>query len=121
MKQGAAMPCQLVTYLQREAWGIHCSKLSPASGVSFIQVYLDDDESELIAASSAGYGFKTQTKQLDTNAKAGKTFLTVPDKAKALPLISAQKHDASGCTELSRAFVNFRILAELPNLNKGKR
>ncbi|MDW7564117.1 DNA topoisomerase IV subunit A, partial [Klebsiella pneumoniae] len=26
------------------------SKLSPASGVSFIQVYLDDDESELIAA-----------------------------------------------------------------------
>ncbi|APF45395.1 DNA topoisomerase IV subunit A [Acinetobacter baumannii] len=95
------------------------SKLSPASGVSFIQVYLDDDESELIAASSAGYGFKTQTKQLDTNAKAGKTFLTVPDKAKALPLISAQN-----MTHLAVLSSAGRLLildlAELPNLNKGK-
>ncbi|EHU3152353.1 DNA topoisomerase IV subunit A [Acinetobacter baumannii] len=95
------------------------SKLSPASGVSFIQVYLDNDESELIAASSAGYGFKTQTKQLDTNAKAGKTFLTVPDKAKALPLISAQN-----MTHLAVLSSAGRLLildlAELPNLNKGK-
>ena len=93
--------------------------MSPASGVSFIQVYLDDDESELIAASSAGYGFKTQTKQLDTNAKAGKTFLTVPDKAKALPLISAQN-----MTHLAVLSSAGRLLildlAELPNLNKGK-
>ncbi len=95
------------------------SKLSPASGVSFIQVYLDDDESELIAASSAGYGFKTQTKQLDTTAKAGKTFLTVPEKSKALPLISAQN-----MTHLAVLSSAGRLLildlAELPNLNKGK-
>ncbi len=95
------------------------SKLSPASGVAFIQAYLDDEESELIAASSSGYGFKTQVKQLDTNAKAGKTFLTVPDKAKALPLISAQN-----MTHLAVLSSAGRLLildlAELPNLNKGK-
>ena len=50
------------------------SKLSPANGVSFIQVLIGDDDSELLAVSSAGYGFKTQAKHLDTSAKAGKAF-----------------------------------------------
>lgn len=95
------------------------SKLAPASGVAFIQVYLDDDESELIAASSSGYGFKTQVKQLDTNAKAGKSFLSVPEKSKALPLISAQ--NMTHLAVLSSAGRLLIIdLSELPNLNKGK-
>ncbi|KUM13277.1 DNA topoisomerase IV subunit A [Acinetobacter calcoaceticus] len=95
------------------------SKLAPASGVSFIQVYLEDEEAELIAASSLGYGFKTQTKQLDTNAKAGKNFLSVPEKSKALPLIPTQ--NMSHLAVLSSAGRLLIIdLAELPNLNKGK-
>ncbi len=95
------------------------SKLAPASGVAFIQVYLDDEESELIAASSSGYGFKTQVKQLDTNAKAGKSFLSVPEKSKALPLISAQ--NMTHLAVLSSAGRLLIIdLSELPNLNKGK-
>ncbi|MGL6054773.1 MAG: DNA topoisomerase IV subunit A, partial [Vibrio metschnikovii] len=60
------------------------SKLSPANGVSFIQVLIGDDDSELLAVSSAGYGFKTQAKHLDTSAKAGKAFLSLPEKATAL-------------------------------------
>jgi topoisomerase-4 subunit A len=40
------------------------SKLAPASGVSFIQVFIEDDASELLAVSSNGYGFKTQAAQL---------------------------------------------------------
>src|SRR5690606_40390619 len=51
------------------------SKLSPASGVGFKQVLVAEDETEILAISSKGYGFKTQAKQLDTNAKAGKAFL----------------------------------------------
>ena len=95
------------------------SKLAPASGVAFIQVYLDDEDSELIAASSSGYGFKTQVKQLDTNAKAGKSFLSVPEKSKALPLISAQ--NMTHLAVLSSAGRLLIIdLSELPNLNKGK-
>ncbi len=57
------------------------SKLSPASGVGFKQVFIADDETEVVALSSKGYGFKTQAKQLDTNAKAGKAFLTLPEKS----------------------------------------
>jgi topoisomerase IV subunit A len=59
------------------------SKLSPASGVGFKQVFIADDETEVVALSSKGYGFKTQAKQLDTNAKAGKAFLTLSIKIKA--------------------------------------
>lgn len=95
------------------------SKLSPANGVSFIQVYINDDECELIAASDAGYGFKTQTKQLDTNAKAGKAFLSVPDGAKALPLLTIQ--DATHMAILSSSGRLLIVdLSELPILNKGK-
>ena len=62
------------------------SKLSAANGVPFIQVFIADDENEVLALSSAGFGFKTQAKHLDTNAKAGKAFLTVGAEAKAFPL-----------------------------------
>lgn len=95
------------------------SKLSPANGVSFIQVYINDDESELIAVSDAGYGFKTQTKQLDTNAKAGKAFLSVPEGAKALPLLTTR--DATHLAMLSSSGRLLIVdLSELPILNKGK-
>jgi topoisomerase-4 subunit A len=66
------------------------SKLSPASGVGFKQVFIADDETEVVALSSKGYGFKTQAKQLDTNAKAGKAFLTLPEKATVMPLTSTK-------------------------------
>lgn len=95
------------------------SKLSPANGVSFIQVYIGDDEQELIAASSAGYGFKSQVKQLDTSAKAGKAFLSVPEQAHALPLIPVQ--DATHVAILSSAGRLLIVeMSELPILNKGK-
>lgn len=95
------------------------SKLSPASGVSFIQVLVEDDANELLVASSNGYGFKTQATQLDTNAKAGKAFLTVMEKAKALPLLPIQQ--ATHVAILSSSGRLLIIdLAELPVLNKGK-
>ncbi|NNH25601.1 DNA topoisomerase IV subunit A [Acinetobacter terrestris] len=95
------------------------SKLAPANGIGFIQVMIAEDEQEIIAVSSKGYGFKSNAKQLDTNAKAGKSFLTVSDAAKALPL---QMVDAS--THLAILSTAGRLLvidlSELPVLNKGK-
>ena len=95
------------------------SKLAPANGVGFIQVMIADDEQEIIAVSSKGYGFKSNAKQLDTNAKAGKAFLTVSDDAKALPL---QTVDIN--THLAILSTTGRLLvidlSELPILNKGK-
>lgn len=95
------------------------SKLSPANGVSFIQVLIGEDDSELLAVSSAGYGFKTQAKHLDTSAKAGKAFLSLPEKATALPLLSLQA--STHVAILSSAGRLLIIdLSELPTLNKGK-
>ncbi len=95
------------------------SKLSPANGVSFIQLLIAEDEAEVLALSSAGYGFKAQTKSLDTNAKAGKAFLNLPENAHALPLSVA--HDATHVALLSSAGRLLILdLAELPVLSKGK-
>ena len=95
------------------------SKLSPASGVGFKQVFIADDEAEVVAISSKGYGFKTQAKQLDTNAKAGKAFLTLPEKATVMPLTSVDQ-----ATHLALLTSTGRLLilelSELPVLNKGK-
>lgn len=95
------------------------SKLSPASGVGFKQVFIADDETEVVALSGKGYGFKTQAKQLDTNAKAGKAFLTLPEKATVMPLTSVDQ-----ATHLALLTSTGRLLilelSELPILNKGK-
>ena len=95
------------------------SKLSPASGVGFKQVFIADDETEVVALSSKGYGFKTQAKQSDTNAKAGKAFLTLPEKATVMPLTSVDQ-----ATHLALLTSTGRLLilelSELPVLNKGK-
>jgi topoisomerase-4 subunit A len=95
------------------------SKLSPASGVGFKQVLIAEDDAELLAISSQGYGFKTQAKQLDTNAKAGKAFLSLSDNAQpmTLQLIEQATHLALLSSAGRLLVVD---LAELPVLNKGK-
>ncbi|MFD1437336.1 DNA topoisomerase IV subunit A [Acinetobacter sp. ANC 4282] len=95
------------------------SKLAPANGIGFIQVMIADDEQEIIAVSSKGYGFKSNAKQLDTNAKAGKAFLTISDDAKALPLqtVDTNTHLAILSTAGRLLVID---LSELPILNKGK-
>ncbi len=95
------------------------SKLAPASGVGFKQVLIADDAAEVLAVSSKGYGFKTQGKQLDTNAKAGKAFLSLPDGAHPMPLQLMEQ--ATHLALLSSAGRLLIIEAEeLPVLNKGK-
>lgn len=95
------------------------SRLSPANGVNFIQLYIADDKQEMMVASSAGFGFKTVAQSLDTNAKAGKAFLTLPEGAQVLPLLPIKEHTHLAIlTSAGRLLVT--ELAELPMLNKGK-
>ncbi len=95
------------------------SKLSSANGVGFVQVLVADDSRPILAASSAGYGFKTIAASLDTNAKAGKAFLSLPEKAQVLPCVSVA--DTSHLAILSSVGRLLLIdLTELPELNKGK-
>lgn len=95
------------------------SKLSPSKGAGFIQVYIADEQSELVAVSNLGYGFKAQTQSLDTNAKAGKAFLNVAENGEALPL-----SNITGASHLALVTAAGRMLVidleELPVLSKGK-
>lgn len=95
------------------------SRLSPAQGARFQQLLIVENEHLLLAVSSLGFGFTTKSQSLDTNAKAGKAFLTLPDQAEMLPLqsIDQQTHVAI-LTSAGRLLL--LDLAELPMLNKGK-
>ena len=62
------------------------SKLNPPTQSQFIQILMGDADECILAMSSQGYGFQTQLAALDTNAKAGKAFLTVGQAGKALPV-----------------------------------
>ncbi|MDV2440076.1 DNA topoisomerase IV subunit A [Acinetobacter gerneri] len=95
------------------------SKLSPANGVGFIQIMVAEDEQNIVALSTKGYGFTTNAKHLDTNAKAGKSFLSVSSDSKALPLLKTE--DATHLAILSTAGRLLIVdLSDLPILNKGK-
>lgn len=96
------------------------SRLSVATGVNFQQLIIANDENKLMVASSAGYGFITQAKSLDTNAKAGKAFLTLPKNAHVLPLIDVNdEHTHIGVLVSSGRLLILEI-SQLPMLNKGK-
>lgn len=95
------------------------SKLAPANGVGFKQIMIAEDEAEVLAVSSKGYGFKTQAKQLDTNAKAGKAFLSIADGTTAMPLTLIQQHSHVAILSSSGRLLLIE-LSELPMLNKGK-
>ncbi|KAF5278742.1 hypothetical protein FQR65_LT15550 [Abscondita terminalis] len=73
------------------------SKLSPANGVSFIQVLVEDEDKEIIAVSSKGYA----------------------DDAKAMPIevVENQTHLAILSSVGRLLLID---LSELPTLNKGK-
>ncbi|QIO10103.1 DNA topoisomerase IV subunit A [Acinetobacter lanii] len=95
------------------------SKLAPANGVGFKQILIAEDEAEVLAVSSNGYGFKTQAKQLDTNAKAGKAFLSLSEGAEAMPLELIEGHTHAALLSSSGRLLIVE-LSELPMLNKGK-
>jgi topoisomerase IV subunit A len=95
------------------------SKLAPANGVGFKQVLIAEDDTELLAFSSKAYGFKTQAKQLDTNAKAGKSFLSLAEDSTVMDLITVDGHSHAALLSSSGRLL-LVDLSELPVLNKGK-
>lgn len=95
------------------------SKLNPASGTQFIQVIMGEDQLPIIALSSQAYGFKSELRQLETSAKAGKGFLSVTAGFKALPVIAAQQK-----SHLALLSASGKLLIidqnDVPVLTKGK-
>ncbi|AOA59689.1 DNA topoisomerase IV subunit A [Acinetobacter larvae] len=96
------------------------SRLNPSNGVGFVQVLIADDDQDLFALTTAGYGFISKANNLDTNAKAGKAFLTVPEHAQLLAfhILNAATTHIALVSSAGRMLI--LDLQELPVLNKGK-
>ncbi len=96
-------------------------RLNPAPGAEFRALLGGDPERWYLLASDAGYGFKTQLKNLVANKKAGKAVLTLPKGACLLP--PAAINDPEG-DQVAVVTNEGRLLvfpaAELPALARGK-
>lgn len=94
-------------------------RLNPPAGANFKHVLLGQADDRLILASSAGFGFVTSLESLYSKNKAGKTILSLPDKAKVLtPALLKPDDWIVVVTDEPRMLV-FKS-EELPVLAKGK-
>ncbi len=95
-------------------------RLKPPAGSLFTHLLSGSPEDWYLLASSAGYGFRVQLKDLQTKNKAGKAAITLPGDAKALTPLAIENENAllAAITEQGRLLI-FPI-TELPALAKGK-
>jgi len=97
------------------------SQLQPPPGASFLCVLMGADDDLYLMATTAGYGFVVQLKDLYAKNRAGKAVLTVPEGARMLPPIRVPDMDND---LLAAASDEGRLLlfaiTDLPLLERGK-
>ncbi|MFA5983007.1 MAG: DNA topoisomerase IV subunit A [Methylococcaceae bacterium] len=95
-------------------------RLNPPTGAFFSHLLAGNPEDWCVLASTAGYGFRVQLKELISKNKAGKLMLTLSEGGKVLKPASIQSETDS----LAVVTVQGRLLIfpvhELPALAKGK-
>jgi topoisomerase-4 subunit A len=96
-------------------------QFSPPPGAAFIGCVMAKDDAYVVLASSKGYGFVVQFKDLISKNKNGKTVLKVPEDASAVAPCVTEKLDGTllACIT-SDGHLLIYPLAELPTMSKGK-
>ncbi len=96
-------------------------RLNPPANAQFISVLMGDPEQYYLLASDAGYGFTVKLGDLYAKNRAGKTALSLPNGAKALPpkLLADKETDRVAAVTNTGHLLLFE-LKELPELTKGK-
>src|SRR5262245_57460147 len=95
-------------------------RLNPPDGAKFVGVILGEAEDLWLLATDAGYGFTVRYKELLTDRRAGKTVLTVPEKALVLPPAFVASPDSLVCAASSEGKMLAFPVADLPELPRGK-
>jgi topoisomerase IV subunit A len=97
------------------------SKLDLGDGAKVASIMLGDAEERYVVGSEAGYGFVAKLGELQTDRKAGKTFISVPDGSRAFNAGRAAdpKTDRLAVVTHEGRLLVFP-LSELPELAKGK-
>lgn len=95
-------------------------KITPPPGATVQQILMEPDETKLLMASDAGYGFICTFADLHSRTKSGKALLTLPDQAKVMApqVIDDSKEQLLAITEAGRMLM-FSV-DDLPQLSKGK-
>ncbi|MGR9043875.1 MAG: DNA topoisomerase IV subunit A [Gammaproteobacteria bacterium] len=95
-------------------------RFNPPAGSLFISLLAGEPDDWYVVASTHGYGFRVQLKELAGKNKAGKAVLTVPKGAKALiPTRLRRDSDLLAVATRQGRLLLFPA-AELPALAKGK-
>lgn len=95
------------------------SMLTLPNGVKIEQLAFHQNQ-KLLLISSAGYGFITDSRNLDTNQKAGKAVVNLTDDAILLPLYTISDTDRLIAVATSSGYLLIFSIDELPTLSKGK-
>jgi len=97
------------------------SQLQPPPGASFVSVLMGGDDDFFLLATTAGYGFVVQLKDLYAKNRAGKAVLTVPEGARVLvPLrVPDMDNDLLVAASDEGRLLIFPI-TDLPLLGRGK-
>lgn len=96
-------------------------RFNPPAGSLFISLMGGNPEDWYVLASSWGYGFRVQAKDLATKNKAGKVVLTLPADAVAINPVAVQNNETdllAVVTQQGRLLI-FPVL-DLPALTRGK-
>jgi len=95
-------------------------RFNPPAGASFQHLLAGNPDDWLVLASSYGYGFKVQLKELLSKNKAGKLLITLPEGATVLkPALLQNESDLLAVVTLQGRLLIFPV-SELPALTKGK-
>ncbi|MDO9212527.1 MAG: DNA topoisomerase IV subunit A [Methylococcales bacterium] len=95
-------------------------RFNPPAGASFQHLLAGNADDWLVLASSYGYGFKVQLKELLSKNKAGKVLITLPEGATVLkPALLQSESDLLAVVTLQGRLLIFPV-SELPALTKGK-
>ena len=95
-------------------------RLNPPPGSLFRYLLAGNSDDWLLLASSAGYGFRVQIKELAGKNKAGKALITLPDKSTVIkPATINNDSDLLAVATLQGRLLIFPV-NELPELAKGK-
>jgi topoisomerase IV subunit A len=95
-------------------------RLNPAPGSLFAYLLAGNSDDWYLLASSAGYGFRVQVKELICKNKAGKSLISLPTGAKVVrPALITNQSDLLAVVTLQGKLLIFPVI-ELPELAKGK-
>ncbi|MGZ8190562.1 MAG: DNA topoisomerase IV subunit A [Methylococcaceae bacterium] len=95
-------------------------RLNPPAGSLFTHLLAGNPDDWYVLASSAGYGFRVQLKELLSKNKAGKLLITLPDGANVLkPAPINSDSDLLAVATLQGRLLIFPVI-ELPALARGK-